>query len=102
MTLLVPDPSELSPLSQEELDDIVKRHMMFLKGQNGGARAVLQYRNLSNLDLMGSFGPIFSCGTFPTSFFFLKARTSLAVPFVFALPLTFVLEFKIVVFLLLF
>ena len=82
MTLPVPDPSELSPLSQEELDDIVKRHMMFLKGQNGGARAVLQYRNLSNLDFNGNdlsqgefTGSLFiesdlSGGTFKSASFF--------------------------------
>ncbi len=50
MTLPVPDPSELPPLRQDQLDEAIKKHEMFLSGRSGGARANLQYRNLSNLD----------------------------------------------------
>ena len=49
----VPDPNELLPLTQKALEDIVVRHDMYLRGQHGGARAVLQYRNLSHLDFSG-------------------------------------------------
>ena len=41
---------ELSPLSQEELDRIIKSHRMYSEGSVGGARAVLTDRDLSNLD----------------------------------------------------
>jgi uncharacterized protein YjbI with pentapeptide repeats len=50
----VPDPSDLPPLSQSTLDDLIKKHTMFLKGQHGGARCVLKYRNLSHLNFKSS------------------------------------------------
>jgi uncharacterized protein YjbI with pentapeptide repeats len=46
----IPDPSELPPLSQHALDDVIEMHGMYLRGQKGGARCVLHYRNLSHLD----------------------------------------------------
>ena len=46
----VPDPSELPPMEQSKLDGILKKHKMYLEGRTGGARCVLQYHNLSNLD----------------------------------------------------
>jgi len=46
----VPDPGELLPLHQDALDEIIKKHDMFLRGQQGGARAVITYRNLSYLN----------------------------------------------------
>ena len=50
----VPDPNELDAVTQMELDDIIKRHMMFTQGQNGGSRAVVQYKNLSYLNFNSS------------------------------------------------
>lgn len=46
----VPDPSELPLLSQGRLNDIIDKHARFLQGESGGARAVLQYYNLSGLN----------------------------------------------------
>ncbi|HBR67761.1 MAG TPA: hypothetical protein DEA55_00095, partial [Rhodospirillaceae bacterium] len=46
----VPDPNELDPVSQMELDSIIRQHQMFTQGQNGGSRAVVQYKNLSYLN----------------------------------------------------
>jgi len=46
-----PDPSTLAPMSQRELNHVMKKHSMYLKGEIGGGRAVLQYCNLSGLDL---------------------------------------------------
>lgn len=44
------DPSEMAPMSQEELDETIKKHGRYMRGELGGARAVLQYRNLSGLN----------------------------------------------------
>jgi len=49
MAETVPDPGELPPLSQNALDEAIKKHAMYLRGQNGGARCALKYRNLSYL-----------------------------------------------------
>ena len=46
----IPEPSELVIFTQEELEDAIEKHKMYLKGQRGGARAVIKYRNLSGLD----------------------------------------------------
>ena len=43
----------MSHLSQGELDEIIEKHTRYLKGQNGGARAVIKFKNLSGLDLSG-------------------------------------------------
>lgn len=45
----IPDPAELPPMAQVELDDIMRLHTMYLRGQRGGARAVIKYKNLSHL-----------------------------------------------------
>jgi uncharacterized protein YjbI with pentapeptide repeats len=50
MKMIIPDPSDLLPLSQTELNDIIERHAMYLRGQVGGARASIKYRNLSRLN----------------------------------------------------
>lgn len=49
----VPDPGDLPVLTQEALNEAIKRHGFFLRGQKGGARAVIQYHNLANLDFGG-------------------------------------------------
>lgn len=46
---LIPDPEELEALNQNILDDIIEKHQMYLKGQHGGARANIKYKNLSHL-----------------------------------------------------
>lgn len=46
----IPDPSELPFLSQGRLNDMIEKHARFLRGESGGARAVLQYYNLSGLN----------------------------------------------------
>jgi len=50
MTAHIPDPSELTPLSQSVMDEVLQKHAMYLRGQVGGARCVLKYRDLSGLD----------------------------------------------------
>ncbi len=45
----IPDPSNLPLMHQDYLDEIIKKHERYLKGQKGGARAVIQYHNLSGL-----------------------------------------------------
>lgn len=49
----VPDFDKLPALSQSALDDILTKHADFMTGVLGGARAVLQYLDLSGLDLSG-------------------------------------------------
>jgi len=39
----------MAHLSQEELDQIIKLHGLYMKGHHGGARAVIKFRNLSGL-----------------------------------------------------
>ena len=50
MSSAVPDHNELPAVSQRMLDEAIEKHAKYLRGQGGGARAVLQYRNLSGLD----------------------------------------------------
>lgn len=47
----VPDPSDLPSLTQKALNVMMEKHMMYLRGQDGGARAVIQYYDLTALDL---------------------------------------------------
>lgn len=47
----VPEPADLPSLTQKELDQKIKQHAMYLRGQVGGARAVIQYKDLSGLHL---------------------------------------------------
>ena len=49
----IPDPMELLPVTQRELDEALARHVMYLHGEKSGARCVLQYRNLSRLNFRG-------------------------------------------------
>lgn len=46
----IPEPENLPTLSQTDLDDVTRKHGMYMKGRRGGARAVLQYKDLSRLD----------------------------------------------------
>lgn len=46
--------SGLEKITQRELDDVIKKHNIFLKGIRGGARAVLKFKDLSHLDFHGS------------------------------------------------
>ena len=41
------------PISQTELDEVIRRHALFQAGRHGGQRAMLSYRDLSGLDLSG-------------------------------------------------
>src|ERR1700761_3018952 len=41
------------PMSQDELEAVIKRHEMYMAGRPGGQRALLSYRDLSKLDLRG-------------------------------------------------
>ncbi|MBI3420169.1 MAG: pentapeptide repeat-containing protein [Proteobacteria bacterium] len=50
---LLYDQKNLAPIGQQELDEMVKKHGAFLEARVGGSRAVLAYRNLSNLILRG-------------------------------------------------
>lgn len=50
----IPDPKDLPPMEQYTLDDIIEKHGRYLRGQKGGARAVIQYRNLSELSFKGN------------------------------------------------
>lgn len=51
---LLYDQKNLKPISQQELDEVVKKHAMFVGARVGGARAMLSYRNLSNLIMRGA------------------------------------------------
>lgn len=42
--------TRLKHISQDALDEIIERHGLYTTGQTGGARAVLQYCDLSHLD----------------------------------------------------
>lgn len=46
----IPEASALARVDQTALDTIIHKHAMFLRGQRGGARASLKYKDLSNLD----------------------------------------------------
>lgn len=50
MTNQIPESGALPALSQLNLDEIIERHDKYLQGRKGGARAVIQYHNLSHLD----------------------------------------------------
>lgn len=45
--------SGLERISQQTLDDVIKKHAIFLKGVRGGARAVLKFKDMSSLDFKG-------------------------------------------------
>ncbi len=47
----IPDPNELQRISQEELNEIIAKHAMYLRGQSGGARAIIQFRDISQANL---------------------------------------------------
>lgn len=49
MQRTIPDPSDLPALTQQDLNEIIEKHIFFERGQKGGARAVLTYLDLSNL-----------------------------------------------------
>ena len=42
----IPEPESLERIDQAALDHVIHKHIVFLKGQRGGARAVLKYRDL--------------------------------------------------------
>lgn len=44
----------LTRIGQDDLEKIVKKHIMFAKGRVGGSRAILTYSDLSGLDLHGA------------------------------------------------
>lgn len=46
----IPAPDSLPRLSQAELNEVMARHTMFLRGQIGGRRAIIQYHNISGLN----------------------------------------------------
>jgi uncharacterized protein YjbI with pentapeptide repeats len=76
------DKANLERVSQKELDEIIKKHHTFLKGIRGGARAVIKFKDMSELnfrscdlsqaDLTGSIllGANLSGGTFKGVSFF--------------------------------
>jgi uncharacterized protein YjbI with pentapeptide repeats len=47
------DQKTLAPVTQQELDEAVRKHDMFDNARVGGARAVFSYRNLSGLLMRG-------------------------------------------------
>ncbi len=77
-----PQPSELPIMPQDAFNEVLRKHKMYLRGQNGGARAVLQYKNLTNIqfhnhdlsqaDFTGSLlrGADLSLGTYHSACFF--------------------------------
>lgn len=52
--LEVPDESDLPTISQADLSKAVRAHADYLKGKQGGARAVLKFKDISGLDLSDS------------------------------------------------
>ena len=50
----IPDPNELEILAQEDFNIIIDKHLMYIRGQRGGARAILTYKNLSYLNFHNS------------------------------------------------
>ncbi len=46
----LPNPDNLPSIAQGELNNMLEKHVMFLRGQVGGQRIILQYKNLSNLN----------------------------------------------------
>lgn len=51
---LLYDHKSLSALRQDELDQAIKKHVMFKTGRVGGARAILTHRDLTGLDFRSS------------------------------------------------
>lgn len=51
---VIPEPHKLEVVHQEDFNRILDKHLMFVRGQRGGARAVLKYRNLSYLNFHNS------------------------------------------------
>lgn len=47
------DDFQLQPLTQAELNEIIRKHQMFLSAKPGGARALLRDRDLTGLSFMG-------------------------------------------------
>ena len=43
----------MSHLSQDDLNRIIKLHKLYISGKNGGARAIIKFKNLSGLSLRG-------------------------------------------------
>lgn len=50
---LLPPTNEFKRYTQHELNEIVDKHMAFLRGRRGGARAVIKFGDLSDLNLSG-------------------------------------------------
>ncbi len=48
------DKKHLTPISQSDLDVVIKKHAMYAGARVGGARAVLSYKDLSGLVLRGA------------------------------------------------
>ena len=48
-----PNPMNETPMTATELEDIFEKHTKFITGRIGGARADMQYRNLSGVDFSG-------------------------------------------------
>ncbi len=46
----IPDHHELEAITQTALDAIIHKHILYARGQVGGARAVIQYHDLSGLN----------------------------------------------------
>lgn len=46
----IPDADSLPEITQDRLNFMLEKHAMFLRGQIGGQRAILQYKNLSGLN----------------------------------------------------
>lgn len=44
------DKAQLERITQSQLDDIIKKHSTFIKGIRGGARAVVKFKDMSDLD----------------------------------------------------
>ncbi len=44
------DKAKLERITQSQLDDIIKKHNTFIKGIRGGARAVVKFKDMSDLD----------------------------------------------------
>ncbi|MGH1402640.1 MAG: pentapeptide repeat-containing protein [Alphaproteobacteria bacterium] len=78
----LPNPDNLPAIAQSDLNVILEKHVMFLRGQVGGQRLILKYKNLSDLnfhnhnlsqaDFTGSMlvGADLSLGTYSCSCFF--------------------------------
>lgn len=53
MTIKENDAKQLPKITQVELNDIVRKHQMFLTARKGGARALLRDKDLSGLSFVG-------------------------------------------------